>query len=73
MDSLIRRKCQVAKEDWLTEKCEEIETLEKQHKMKKVHNKEKDMNNRNRRKAGSGCLVSKQGDMLFEDEAIRER
>ena len=37
--------CRQAKENWLNEQCEEIESLEKQHKTKEMYNKVKELRN----------------------------
>ena len=38
-------KCRQAKENWLKEQCEEIESLEKQHKTKEMYDKVKELRN----------------------------
>ncbi|XP_071637558.1 craniofacial development protein 2-like [Temnothorax longispinosus] len=45
----IRRKCREAKEQWMSEKCKEIEVLLEKHDAFNVHKKVKEMTNRARR------------------------
>ncbi|XP_071574655.1 uncharacterized protein [Temnothorax nylanderi] len=42
----IRRKCREAKEQWMSEKCKEIEVLQEKHDAFNVHKKVKEMTNR---------------------------
>ena len=57
--------CDSAKEQWYNENCEEIERLEK--------NKVKELTNSGKRRTGNACITNKNGEMLFEEEAIQEQ
>ena len=45
----IADECRQAKEKWLNEQCEEIESLEKQHKTKEMYDKVKELRNVHRK------------------------
>ena len=64
-------KCRQAKENWLNEQCEEIESLEKQHKAKEMYNKVKEL--RSVHLQGGGSITDKNGKILFDLEEIGKR
>ena len=63
--------CTQAKENWLNEQCEEIESLEKQHKTKEMFEKVKELTQKFAHKGG-GSITDKNGKILFDQEEINE-
>ena len=64
--------CRQAKENWLNEQCEEIESLEKQHKTKEMYDKVKELTKKCTLKGG-GSITDKNGKILFDQEEIDKR
>ena len=64
--------CRQAKENWLNEQCKEIESLEKQHKTKEMHDKVKELTKKCTLKSG-GSIADKYGKILFDQEEIVKR
>ena len=74
LESKIRLECKRAKEKWYSDKCAEIENLEKRKNMRLMHEKVKELTDRKRNiRNGSGCIMSKDGELLFEKSAVKER
>jgi len=71
LDKEIKRKCDQAKEDWLNKQCDELEQHH-QSDMKTFHRKIKELSGKNKGIAG-GCIKSKEGNIIMEEEKIRER
>ena len=61
-----------AKENWLNEQCEEIESLEKQQKTKEMYDKVKQLTKKCTLKGG-GSITDKNGKILFDQEEIDKR
>ena len=68
----IVNECRQAKENWLNEQCEEIESLEKQHKTKEMYGKVKELTKKCTLKGG-GSITDKNGKILFDQEEIDKR
>ena len=64
--------CRQTKENWLNEKCEEIGSLEKQHKTKEMYDKVKELTKKCIKKGG-GSITDKNGKILFDQEEIDKR
>ena len=64
--------CRQAKENWLNEQCEEIESLEKQHKTKEMYAKVKELAKKCTQKGG-GSITDKNGKILSDQEEIAKR
>ena len=73
MDKEMRKMYDSAKEQWYNENCKETERLEKEHRSRELHNKVKELTNRGKRGTRNACITNKNGEMLFEEEAIQER
>ena len=74
MEAVIRANCKVAKEEWYSARCEEIEDLEKKHHAKELHQKVKDLTDRKRNiRTGNGCIKDKDGNLLFEKRDVENR
>jgi hypothetical protein len=73
IDKAIRIECREAKEEWLKERCNEIEELEKSHKTKEMYNKVKDLTNKGAKKRGGSCINNEKGETLFDGDEIAER
>ena len=56
----------------LNEQCEEIESLEKQHKTKEMYDKVKELTKKCTLKGG-GSILDKNGKILFDQEEIDKR
>ena len=70
----IRLKWKRAEEKWYSDKCAEIENLEKRKNMQLMHEKVKELTDRKKNiRTGSGCIMSKDGDLLFEKSTVKER
>lgn len=65
--------CVEAKENYWNEKCGEIESLESRHHYKEMHKKIKEIANDKPKNKGSKCIRDRDGNMLFEEEAIKKR
>ena len=48
IDKEIKRKCKERKEEWYNDLCKEIEELEREHKIRELHEKVKKMTDRKR-------------------------
>ena len=71
IDKNIKLKCRVAKEKWLNEQCEEIESqLGNDHNVYKRIN---EISGRKLRCSNSGCIKAKDGNMLTEKEEVLNR
>ena len=74
MEREIKRQCKKAKADWYQRQCEEIEQMERNHQIKSLHEKVKQITDRKTGiKNGSGCMKDRDGNMLFEQEEIGKR
>ena len=73
IDKQIRKRCKEAKETWWNMKCGEIESLEREHKSKEMHDKVKEMCNKRRSNQGNNCISDKNGKMLFDSEEVTNR
>jgi len=67
----IRNKCNEAKENWLNEKCEEMEKVHQQNSQD-MHKKIKEICH-TRGSPTSGCIKSKDGDIIMDKDKILER
>ena len=68
MNAITRRKIREAKERWLSEKCEEIEDLQKKYDSFNVHKKVKEFTGRYRKKAAA-VLRDENNDIIVDTEA----
>ena len=65
---------QESKEKWYSDKCTAIENLEKRKNMQQMHEKVKELiDTKKNIRTGSGCIISKDRDLLFEKNAVKER
>ena len=69
----IANDCREDKEQWLTDQCQEIEKLEKQHKTKEIHQKITNFSNKKNRKKQASGIMSKDGKLHFEQVDISKR
>ena len=53
--------------------CQEVEVLDRQHKVKETHNKVNQLTTLKSKKWNSGCIESKDRWMLFEQKDIADR
>ena len=71
LHKLIKKKCNEAKEQWLNQQCQDIETnVLKDSKF--VHDKIKDVSGK-KACSSSGCIKAKDGSILMDKEDILER
>ena len=63
-----KRACNIAKENWLEEQCQEIENLEK-HLTRQMHEKIRRVTNRRKTTQTTG-IIDKHDNMCFEKEAL---
>ena len=70
----IRKSCRIAKENWINQKCDQIEENQKLNGTKKMHDDIKLItgDKKNSNSAGS-CIKDKEGNMIFESDKILER
>lgn len=71
IDREIRNKIRAAKEEWMKEKCEEIEILQRKHDSHGVHKKIKEVTHSYKNQHNSGIL-NENNVLLTEEEEIRE-
>ena len=64
--------CREAKETWLGKQCEDVEKLKRQHELKELHVKVKELTGK-RKKEESTCIKDKEGNILFDKEDIEKR
>ena len=64
--------CRKAQDEWLKKQCKEIEQLEKDFEVKKMHKKVREMTG-NSNKKEDGCIRDKDGNVLFDKEDVLER
>ena len=65
--------CRNAKEDWMIQQCQEVEELDRGHKVKEMHNRVKELTTLKSWKRSSGCIESKDGRILFEQKDVADR
>ena len=74
IDKEIKDKCKEAKDKWFNEECDEILRLEKDHNIREMHNKVKNLTKKKKgAKSASSCIMDKDGKMLFTEEEIKKR
>ena len=73
LDKEVQKLCTKAKEDWINERCAEIEELEAKHYSREMHTLAKEISGKSRRNSKTGCIKSKDGSLLFEKEQILSR
>ena len=74
LESEIRLECKRFKEKWYSDKCTEIENLDENKNMQLMHEKVKELTDRKKNiSTGSGRIMSKNRDLLFEKNAVKER
>ena len=74
IDKKIKDECRLAKDKWFNEQCEEVMKLEKDHNIREMHNKVKDLTKKKKgAKSASSCIMDEEGKMLFTDEEIKKR
>ncbi len=71
MNKDITAKCNLAKEEWLNEKCKEIEQKNK-HDTKSMHARIREITGK-RTCSATGCLKSKEGNIIMDKDKILER
>ena len=67
----IKLKCKEAKEGWANNKCKYIEEMSDKHQVKQMFNEISQMTQK--KKIASGCIKSKDGEVLFETDKILKR
>ena len=72
MSKKIKRKCTVAKNQWLNLKCAEIEKLQNTHSST-LYKEINEMSGRKKICCSSGCLKDKNGNILMEKSDILKR
>ena len=72
LDKLVRNKCLKAKEQWLKEKCRELEDSHKR-KDQTIYKNIREMTNTQRKTTPTNCIKSKDGKLLFEKDDIKKR
>ena len=66
LDKEIKKRCRLAKEQWVRGQCEEIEDLERKHQARLMHTKVKELTDRKHSiKSNSGCILSKNGTSII--------
>ena len=74
MDKRIKDECRLAKDKWFNEECDEIMQLEKEHNIREMHNKVKNLTKKKKgAKAASSCIRDEEGKMLFTEDEIKKR
>ena len=74
IDKETKRKCKERKEEWYNDLCKEIEELEREHKIRELHEKVKKMTDRKRNiKTNSGCIKDKNGKLLVDKKDVKAR
>ena len=73
LDKQIRLKCQEAKEQWLIKGCREIEQLDHLHHTRTMHQKIKEVTQKNKKEISNGVIQDKEGNVLFEGQQIQSR
>ena len=68
----IKKMCTIAKEEWLSTKCQEIEKSNNRND-NQMYKDIKEMTNNKTRTDRSGCIKSKDGKLLFEKEDVKNR
>ena len=68
----IRRACDTAKEEWINTQCKEIEEMEKNHQMEKMHQKIKEVTGK-RKPARGNVIKTKEGGIVMEIEEVLRR
>ena len=64
--------CRQAMENWLNEQCEEIESLEKQHKTKEMYDKVKELTKKCTLKGGGSITDKMEKYYLIKKKLIRD-
>ena len=64
----IRADCEMAKDEWYQNRCNEIEELERKHKSRALHQRVKELRDRKNIETSSGCIKDKDGELIRERE-----
>ena len=64
--------CRRARDEWWHTKCEEVETLQSQHRTGEMHEKIKEVTGQGRTQKRGNCIKDKNGNMLFDDNEIKK-
>ena len=74
IDKMIKKRCKERKEEWYNSLYKEVEDLEKSHKVKKMHEKVKEITDRKRGiKTSSGCIKDRNGRVFFYKKEVAKR
>ena len=65
----IRQDCDAAKENWLRDQCQEIEEMERNHHIEKMHGKIKEVTGR-KRNSRSNTVKNKEGEIIMEIKEV---
>ena len=71
LDLEIRQECNAAKENWINDQCEEVEQLERDHKIESMHKKIKEIIGKKRQTRGN-VIKNREGILVMEiDEVLK--
>ena len=68
----IRQNCDTAKENWIDHQCNEVEELERTHKIESMHRKIKEITGKKKRAKGN-IIKNKEGKIVMEIEEVLKR
>ena len=72
LDLEIRQECNTAKENWINEQCEEVEQLERSHRIESMHKKIKEVIGRKRQTRGN-VIKNREGILVMEIDEVLKR
>ena len=72
LDLEIRQECNLAKEIWINEQCDEVEDMERNHRIESMHKKIKEVIGRKRETRGN-VIRNKEGVLVMEIEDVLKR
>ena len=72
IDQEIRQACDRAKENWIDGLCDEVEELERNHKIESMHKKVKDITGKKKLARGN-VIKNKEGKIVMEIEEVLKR
>lgn len=73
INNKIKRECMIAKDNWYNKECEEIESLEQTNQSRELHKRIKELTGCRKNNHRTGCIKSRDGNILFDQEEIQKR
>lgn len=73
LNAEIQKRCKEAKEEWIQNKCNNIEKAQKKNDTKRMHEDIRELTGKKKANSTSNCIKSKNGEILFEQTEVLNR